>query len=72
MTVEATLRYLGDLRPGKVDWLLGLAGFGLLFVSLSWFPLARRDIRVSGEGSWRLSRLNVAAVGLGRRRRDRA
>ncbi len=36
------------------DWLFGLFGFGLLFALLAWLLFLRRDIRVSGEGSWRL------------------
>jgi len=36
------------------EWLLGLFGFGLLFALLAWVLFLRRDIRVSGEGSWRL------------------
>ncbi|MBN2386196.1 MAG: ABC transporter permease subunit [Anaerolineales bacterium] len=36
------------------EWLLGLFGFGLLFALLGWILFLRRDIRVSGEGSWRL------------------
>jgi ABC-2 type transport system permease protein len=38
----------------KGGWLLGLFGFGLLFTLLAWALFLRRDIRVSGEGSWRL------------------
>jgi ABC-2 type transport system permease protein len=36
------------------EWLLGLAGFGLAFGLLAWLLFMRRDIRVSGEGSWRM------------------
>ncbi len=36
------------------DWLLGLFGFGLLFALLAWLLFLQRDIRVSGEGSWRM------------------
>ncbi|KAF0107208.1 MAG: putative ABC transporter permease [Anaerolineaceae bacterium] len=36
------------------DWLLRLFGAGLFFVALTWALFLRRDIRVSGEGSWRL------------------
>lgn len=38
----------------KADWLLGLSGFAALFLLLAWILFVRRDIRVSGEGSWRL------------------
>lgn len=33
---------------------LALVGFGLLFTLLAWLLFVRRDIRVSGEGTWRL------------------
>jgi ABC-2 type transport system permease protein len=36
------------------NWLLGLLGFGVLFAGAAWLLFLRRDIRVSGEGSWRL------------------
>jgi beta-exotoxin I transport system permease protein len=36
------------------DWLLGLFSVGVLFAVLSWILFLRRDIRVSGEGNWRL------------------
>lgn len=36
------------------EWLLGLFGFGLLFALLAWWRFQRRDIRVSGEGTWRM------------------
>ncbi len=36
------------------EWLLGLYGFGLLFALLAWLLFLRRDIRVSGEGNWRI------------------
>ena len=61
-----TLEKISDYLPMKYyqsgyavdglngDWLLGLFGFGLLFVLLAWLLFLRRDIRVSGEGSWRL------------------
>jgi beta-exotoxin I transport system permease protein len=36
------------------SWLGGLLGGGLLCILLAWLLFQRRDIRVSGEGSWRL------------------
>lgn len=39
----------------RASWLVGLAGAGMAFVLLAWLLFSRRDIRVSGEGSWRLS-----------------
>lgn len=38
-----------------VDWLAGLLLIALLFGALAWLRFVRRDIRVSGEGSWRWS-----------------
>lgn len=35
-------------------WFLGLIGFTLLFVLLAWWLFERRDVRVVGEGSFRL------------------
>jgi ABC-2 type transport system permease protein len=35
-------------------WLAGLAGLALLFIAASAWLFQRRDIRVAGEGSWRL------------------
>jgi ABC-2 type transport system permease protein len=36
------------------DWVAGLLGIGSLFAVLAWWLFLRRDIRVSGEGNWRL------------------
>jgi hypothetical protein len=36
-------------------WLFSLLGFGLLFAGLAWALFLRRDVRISGEGSWRLA-----------------
>ena len=41
---------LSGLNAG---WLAGLLGFAILFIVLAWLLFQRRDIRVSGEGSWR-------------------
>jgi ABC-2 type transport system permease protein len=51
----------------RADWLLGLAGAGAAFVLLAWLLFSRRDIRVSGEGSWGPSALRAT-----RTRRARA
>jgi len=40
----------------NLAWLFALIGISLLMGLLAWFRFARRDIRLSGEGSWRLSR----------------
>jgi len=46
----------GKAVPG-IDWtwLLGLLGAAVLFAGLAWWRFQRRDIRVGGEGGWRLS-----------------
>ncbi len=44
------------------DWFAGLLGVALLFIGLAWWSFQRRDIRVGGEGGWRLPRLRRAAV----------
>lgn len=36
------------------EWILGLAGFFLLFSLLAWLVFWRRDIRVGGEGGWKI------------------
>ncbi len=64
--VNEQLKALNDFLPLKyyqggraldgLDWqnFLGLMGFAALFAVLAWLLFLRRDIRVSGEGSWRL------------------
>jgi len=44
------------------DWVAILVGFGLLFMLLAWLAFIRRDIRVGGEGGWRLPRLRRRAI----------
>ena len=44
------------------DWFAGLLGVGLLLMLLAWWAFLRRDIRVGGEGGWRLPRLRRAAA----------
>jgi ABC-2 type transport system permease protein len=45
----------GDALNGiKWEWILGLAGFSLLFILLAWLVFWRRDIRVGGEGGWKI------------------
>jgi ABC-2 type transport system permease protein len=36
----------------NASWLLGLLGLGLLFTTLAAWRFDRRDLRISGEGSW--------------------
>jgi len=38
----------------KWEWLAGLLAFAVLFTLIAWWRFERRDIRVSGEGSWRI------------------
>ncbi len=38
-------------------WLAGLSGVALLMVAAAWWLFERRDIRVGGEGGWRLPAL---------------
>jgi ABC-2 type transport system permease protein len=42
----------------NLTWLLTLLGISLLMILLSWWRFMRRDIRLSGEGSWRLPLLS--------------
>ena len=37
----------------NAGWMLGLLGVGLLFIVLAAWRFERRDLRLSGEGSWR-------------------
>lgn len=39
----------------KVEWLLALLGISALMGAAAWLRFLRRDIRLAGEGSWRLS-----------------
>lgn len=57
--------YQGGAAIEGLDWgaLLGLAGISLLFMLLAWWRFDRREIRVGGEGGWKLPRLGM----LGRR-----
>ena len=41
----------------KWSWLGGLCAFSLAFLGIGWWRFQRRDLRVSGEGSWRPRRL---------------
>lgn len=45
------------LEGFRADWFALLLGFGALFIGLAWWAFQRRDIRVGGEGGWKLPRL---------------
>ncbi|MES0361796.1 MAG: ABC transporter permease subunit [Anaerolineales bacterium] len=53
--------YQGGAAIGGLDWgnLLGLAGISTLMVMLAWWRFQRREIRVGGEGGWKLPRLAI-------------
>jgi ABC-2 type transport system permease protein len=38
----------------NLTWLFTLLGASMLMIMIAWLRFARRDIRLSGEGSWRL------------------
>ena len=42
----------------NLPWLFALLGAALLMTLLAWLRFLRRDIRLSGEGSWRLPLLS--------------
>jgi ABC-2 type transport system permease protein len=43
------------LKAMNWGWFALLIGFSVLFAMLTWWVFERRDIRVSGEGGWRVS-----------------
>jgi ABC-2 type transport system permease protein len=51
--------YQGGKAIDGIDWgpLAGLLAASLLFALLAWWRFARRDIRVGGEGGWKLPSL---------------
>jgi ABC-2 type transport system permease protein len=51
--------YQGGGAIDGIDWgpLAGLLAASLLFALLAWWRFARRDIRVGGEGGWKLPSL---------------
>jgi ABC-2 type transport system permease protein len=53
--------YQGGAAIGGLDWgnLLGLAGISILMALLAWWRFQRREIRVGGEGGWKLPRLAI-------------
>lgn len=53
--------YQGGAAIGGLDWgnLLGLAGISTLMALVAWWRFQRREIRVGGEGGWKLPRLAI-------------
>ncbi len=41
----------------KWGWAAGLIGISIVFILIAWWRFERRDIRVAGEGGWRLPRI---------------
>jgi ABC-2 type transport system permease protein len=46
------------------EWLAGLLAAAVLFALLAWWRFLRRDIRVGGEGGWRLPKLRIGRKGI--------
>ncbi|MGD2156691.1 MAG: ABC transporter permease subunit [Anaerolineales bacterium] len=42
------------------DWVVAIIGVALVFAGLAWWRFLRRDVRVGGEGGWRLPKLRAA------------
>lgn len=53
--------YQGGAAVDGLDWanLLGLIGLALVIALLAWWRFQRREIRVGGEGGWKLPKLAV-------------
>lgn len=50
----------GEAMSGlNLQWFWGLVAFAVLFALLAWWRFLRRDIRVGGEGGWRLPSLSL-------------
>ena len=43
-----------SFRELNYGWLFALLGISILMMLIAWLRFVRRDIRLSGEGSWRL------------------
>jgi hypothetical protein len=43
-----------------MDWgaFTGLLGISLVFILIAWWQFLHRDIRVGGEGEWRLASIS--------------
>ena len=46
----------------NITWFGGLLAFAVLFAALAWWRFLRRDIRVGGEGGWRLPSLSFLST----------
>jgi len=59
--------YQGDSWVNGLEsgWFLGLMGSGLVFMLLAWWRFVRRDIRVGGEGGWKLKLPKMLQFGRG-------
>ena len=57
--------YQGGLALQEMEWgwIGGLVAFGVLFAVIAWWRFERRDIRVGGEGGWRLPVLLGRRIG---------
>jgi putative exporter of polyketide antibiotics len=44
-----------SVKELNLAWLFSLLGISLLMILLGYLRFSRRDIRLSGEGSWRRS-----------------
>ena len=42
----------------NLEWLVALLGISAVMVAIAWLRFVRRDIRLSGEGSWRVPSLS--------------
>jgi len=50
----------GEAMSGlNYEWFGGLVAFAVLFALLAWWRFLRRDVRVGGEGGWRLPSLSL-------------
>jgi ABC-2 type transport system permease protein len=59
--------YQGGSAIEGIDWtdLLGLTAVSILLAGIAWWLFTRREIRVGGEGGWKLPKL--ALIGRGER-----
>ena len=55
--LSPTTYFQGGLAIDGLNWtwLLGLLGCSVLFALIGWWRFRGRDVRVAGEGGWRLA-----------------